>query len=388
MKELSTTQFYATFVIPFLDAALRFYDLFEVDAHDCESFCDVWVNREKGVFSKDQILSILGNAFFCSFAVREEVYEDDLPSIGYDEIHTGDARVLVTKLRLLFDYVTETVCPTAANTPERMEVYRCELASLPPPHDSNDTVQPPVMHQLGESIDDQQSMIRLDFANAWIGGGALADGCVQEEITFAQCCGLNTLRWNQRPLKEEESVVVKGYAQYGVVEKGTYGFNISYGGCIAGGKIMGGALAVVDAADFRFHPASDQYSTAFIRRELQKLLSALLHPSVKDITSVAGGNWGCGIFGGDYELKFLIQWLACCISKKQLHYFPFDNECFEEFNSTLCALVESGCTVKELEEFLLVSEIPETRSVWDSFVTFFAEARQAKQLDAEDDESD
>lgn len=26
--------------------------------------------------------------------------------------------------------------------------------------------------------------------------------------------------------------------------------------------------------------------------------------------SISTGRWGCGIFGGDPQLKFLIQWLA------------------------------------------------------------------------------
>lgn len=29
-----------------------------------------------------------------------------------------------------------------------------------------------------------------------------------------------------------------------------------------------------------------------------------------DSTGVATGNWGCGAFGGDPELKAMIQWLS------------------------------------------------------------------------------
>ena len=37
---------------------------------------------------------------------------------------------------------------------------------------------------------------------------------------------------------------------------------------------------------------------------------ALEIPSSQCITGIATGNWGCGAFGGDMELKSLLQWIA------------------------------------------------------------------------------
>ena len=36
------------------------------------------------------------------------------------------------------------------------------------------------MHPLQESIDVQKEMVRVDFANEYVGGASLAYGCVQE----------------------------------------------------------------------------------------------------------------------------------------------------------------------------------------------------------------
>ena len=33
---------------------------------------------------------------------------------------------------------------------------------------------------------------------------------------------------------------------------------------------------------------------------------------------VATGNWGCGVFGGDPQLKFLIQWIACTVNGRAM----------------------------------------------------------------------
>ena len=40
--------------------------------------------------------------------------------------------------------------------------------------------------------------------------------------------------------------------------------------------------------------------------------------------TIATGNWGCGAFGGDFELKFLQQWLAASYAGvEKLYYYTF-----------------------------------------------------------------
>ena len=50
---------------------------------------------------------------------------------------------------------------------------------------STEILHPVKIYQKG-SIEDysEQSTIKIDFANKFIGGGSLGDGCVQEEIMF------------------------------------------------------------------------------------------------------------------------------------------------------------------------------------------------------------
>ncbi|RZR70922.1 hypothetical protein BHM03_00002331, partial [Ensete ventricosum] len=50
-------------------------------------------------------------------------------------------------------------------------------------------------------------------------------------------------------------------------------------------------------------------------RETNKAFCGFLHQSMykcrlKDNVGIATGNWGCGAFGGDPEIKSIIQWLA------------------------------------------------------------------------------
>ena len=40
--------------------------------------------------------------------------------------------------------------------------------------------------------------------------------------------------------------------------------------------------------------------------------------------TISSGNWGCGAFGGDYELKFIQQWLAATYAGvEKLYYYTF-----------------------------------------------------------------
>ena len=38
---------------------------------------------------------------------------------------------------------------------------------------------------------------------------------------------------------------------------------------------------------------------------------------------VHAGNWGCGFFGGDPQLKFVLQWLACSLAGCRMQYFAW-----------------------------------------------------------------
>ncbi|CAI7860045.1 unnamed protein product, partial [Closterium sp. NIES-53] len=44
-----------------------------------------------------------------------------------------------------------------------------------------------VVHERGTIEDDGTGCVQVDFANAFLGGGTLGSGCVQEEIRFVIC---------------------------------------------------------------------------------------------------------------------------------------------------------------------------------------------------------
>ncbi|KPI85482.1 putative poly (ADP-ribose) glycohydrolase [Leptomonas seymouri] len=391
-------EFIVTLLLPSLRVALEFPMLFapssptetasSIVMEDSGAMlsCSVYVNQPVASFTRRQVWCLLSNMFFCAFRSRTEDATDEsdiddegdigwvdarlLPTTDYTDVLAapdGANDVEVAKLQVVFDFFMEAHMWTPQQCAEvEMTAYRlraplavaqgflprrwCAASTASAPcswspsvASTMGTLLPVVLHPLGESIDDQHEAIRLDFANRWIGGGALSSGAVQEEVTFAQCPALNALRWYQSRLGHSESIVVMDYRQYGCMQAGTYGSLLRYGEACCPPRTCRGALLAVDALDFRFDTV-DEYSQAAVYREMMKLVGGLSSAALSALPTVAGGNWGCGVFGGDYELKFLIQWAACSITGKALHYFPFDNTAFESFLPHVTQRLKRGCT--------------------------------------------
>jgi poly(ADP-ribose) glycohydrolase len=43
----------------------------------------------------------------------------------------------------------------------------------------------------------------------------------------------------------------------------------------------------------------------------------------KYVENISTGNWGCGAFQGDPQLKFLIQWISATLANKFINYYTF-----------------------------------------------------------------
>lgn len=46
--------------------------------------------------------------------------------------------------------------------------------------------------------------------------------------------------------------------------------------------------------------------------------------------AVATGNWGCGAFRGNTNLKFLIQLMACAAVKRDMVYYTFGDSSIKD----------------------------------------------------------
>ena len=97
----------------------------------------------------------------------------------------------------------------------------------------------------------------------------------------------------------------------------------------------------------------DEFSPQMIERDINKAYVAFSANTSMDKADekspVASGNWGCGAFGGNKELKTLIQWLAASMAGRPLHYHMFGSpQLAKEQQEIVKLLHDKSCTVGEL----------------------------------------
>jgi hypothetical protein len=110
-----------------------------------------------------------------------------------------------------------------------------------------------------------------------------------------------------------------------------------------------------------FRLASDVLEkTHYIIRELTKAYVGFVSCTCESSSSsepeaaVATGNWGCGAFGGDADLKSLIQMMAALAAGRYVAFFAFgDRKLCDSMDEVHKFLREKEVTVGALLEILL-----------------------------------
>ena len=189
----------------------------------------------------------------------------------------------------------------------------------------------------GTIEDSAPGMLQVDFANERVGGGVLESGCVQEEIRFVICPELIVARLFTEMLQDNECLIVNGAERFS--DYVGYSDSFKWAGNYEDqtprdnwGRLCTEIVAI-DA--LKQTGSINQYAAHYIRRELNK---AYIGFHSKDINSpqnlpaVATGNWGCGAFGGDRELKSILQIMAASVANRDMVYFTFGDK---EFAKTL-----------------------------------------------------
>ncbi|KAF4688226.1 hypothetical protein FOZ60_002979 [Perkinsus olseni] len=219
------------------------------------------------------------------------------------------------------------------------------------------------VHGDGERIEDAVGLLQADFANCRVGGGVLSSGCVQEEIRFMICPELllSTLVGAVDPLADYEAMYIHGAIQF--TDYVGYGSSFECSGYVEGVEPQQPSWVIVmDALHFGQHSAhqATQYAPRHVLRELNKCHIALTAPGLPDGVAFATGNWGCGVFGGDPQLKSILQWLACSTAGRDISYFPYDDSRVAELSRVAAAVELKGWTVGDLAAKVLLWSLTES----------------------------
>ncbi|ESQ51770.1 hypothetical protein EUTSA_v10016696mg [Eutrema salsugineum] len=192
-------------IIPAISGLLlRFPSLLEVHFQNADSVVSgiktglrLLNSQQAGIvfLSQELIGALLACAFFCLFPVSNRGAKD-LPVINFDNLfaslYESYSESHESKIRCIMHYF-ERVCsslPTGTVSFERK--------ILPAEYHNSSTTSPEAdiwsksdvslcafkVHSSGLIEDQSNNALEVDFANKYLGGGALNRGCVQEEIRF------------------------------------------------------------------------------------------------------------------------------------------------------------------------------------------------------------
>lgn len=288
-------------------------------------------NSHSLTISQEQCATILANAFFCTFPERyRHNNPDNMPFINFDGLFSGSgkrSKCKLEKIKCIFNYFERvtTKMPIGVLTFTR----NClDYGQVPEFETSTKPMRNVIIREEG-TIEDCIGALQMDFANKYIGGGVLNSGCVQEEIRFMICPELLCSLLFCEVMKSNESILIKGAERFSSYEG--YANSFKWAGDYTDEtprdnlKRLYTHVLALDALSFS--KSWLQYDKRSVQRELVKCYCGFKseNTNIKK-AAIATGNWGCGAFGGDIELKFLIQMIAAAEADRDLIYYTFHDE--------------------------------------------------------------
>ena len=214
------------------------------------------------------------------------------------------------------------------------------------------------------SLFDGDASYCVDFANMFIGGGALEGGCVQEEILFATHPEAVVSMFFMEVMSENDAIRIDNLIKFSDYEGYSHSFKFTKSAinkdtnletikkiniiAIDAAVCFSKKYGIIDSEDIKrdIHKAYVGFSLIFFGREKptepknnnEKGTKAKKDNKIKkektkeekleeDKNSISTGNWGCGAFNGDHELKFFEQWVSASFAGVQrLDYYTYENK--------------------------------------------------------------
>ncbi|KAL9978494.1 hypothetical protein ACROYT_G016017 [Oculina patagonica] len=346
--------------------------------------------------SQEQAACLLANAFFCTFPRRNSYKHSEyssFPDINFNRLFQGGKggtnSVKTEKLQAIFHYfrrITKEM-PTGTVTFQRQMVK----SSIMPEWEKCTALFGKLHVSTKGTIEDNGAgFLQVDFANKYIGGGVIGEGCVQEEIRFLICPELILSRLFCERLDSNECLIITGAERYSDYVGYAHTFRWAGDHVDRTTRDSWGRrhakIVAIDAHVFRCY--TDQFQAGLLKRELDKAYCGFYSPvEQKYLPAIATGNWGCGAFGGDSRVKGLIQMMASSACSRDLVYFTFgDAELAEDLLNIHSFITERRLTVGDVWK-MMYRYGKEIRAASSVTVKLYPYMRQL-QDDYEDDTED
>ncbi|XP_061369402.1 poly(ADP-ribose) glycohydrolase 1-like isoform X2 [Gastrolobium bilobum] len=373
-------------------------------------------SQEAGIvfLNQELIAALLGCSFFCLFPYYDR-YGKNLQMINFDELfaslYDGYSQKQENKIRCIVHYfqrITSDMPKGVVSFERKVLPLEGDPVHICYPNDNfwSSSVIPLCKFEVhsSELIEDQSSgAVEVDFANKYLGGGALRRGCVQEEIRFMISPELIAGMLFLPSMADNEAIDIVGVERFSSYTGYASSFRFS-GDYVDERDIdtLGRRKTRIVAIDALCSPGMRQYRANFLLRETnkafcgflyqpkyqqyQKILlengcssfdaststymetceGKILNPDIRNSQNdyhrmergndfgVATGNWGCGAFGGDPEVKTIIQWLAASQARRPfIAYYTFGLEALQNLDKVARWILSQRWTVGDLWNMLI-----------------------------------
>jgi len=316
--------------------------------------------------NKLQVISLLANQFLCIFKDENcKLYHTpDCSFLGLLSSEKSPLDSSVEKIRCVIHYFDKMRKRSIDNLKSELITFqRVSLKENNIPNWEKSSVELcDIIIDKGKSIEDCENMSQVDFANKYLGGGVLRAGCVQEEIRFAINPELFVSMIFTQRLDHLESAFIIGVERTSKF-KG-YGRSFKYNGdhndnYIRFDKWNRRSTEIVAIDATHYSPSLKKYiqfSAKETLREMNKLYAGFKeneYSVLKKGSYIATGNWGCGAYNGDLELKSLLQILVASIAGKNIYYCPFDKvEFADHLGEVILSLKQHNITTDLLYKLI------------------------------------
>lgn len=409
-------------------------------------------SQEAGVvlLSQELIGALLGCSFFCLFPVAARGNKH-LPTVNFEylfaSLYGSYNQMQESKIKCIIHYF-ERIC---ANMPMGFVSFERKVLALehhplcisyPDAKFWSSSTIPLCQfeaHSSGLIEDQSREALEVDFANKYLGGGALHRGCVQEEIRFMVNPELIAGMLFLPALADNESIEVVGAERFSKYTG--YASSFRFSGDYVDKREMdslGRRKTRIIAIDALCSPGMRQYKMKSLVREINKAFCGFTDQSKyhqyerlflekgvtgsqhdqdgkepdrtnknshlvnegnstpmetcggefanrvtnnsqqkgcqslvnEDSIGIATGNWGCGAFGGDPELKTIIQWLASSQALRPfVSYYTFGESALRNIDLVTRWILSHKWTVGDLWNML--AEYSSQRLNGETDVGFF-----------------
>jgi len=311
--------------------------------------------EDSRIFSSKQVEALLVMAFFCTFPFRNSGGE--MPGINfntlYEAMNWGAKRPQAARAKMdcIWQYFATRTYEERHMGQERIiEFKRRSMRDFPSWGDSKKSLSSVTFADYPmEVIEDYVGQVlEVEFANKMIGGGILGSGSVQEEIRMAIAPEMIVARLFTAPLEDNEVLFIKGAKRFS--RTSGYSDSLKFEEHYIDMEMR--EVVAMDATKYR--DKSQQFERKEFEREINKAFCAFYSKS-GDTTKIATGHWGCGAFGGDKELKAILQLLAASEAGRDIIYCMPGEDFQKQFKKTVDILDTAGATTgqvfRAVEEF-------------------------------------